>query len=382
MLFSEVVGQDEIKKSLIQTVKSGRISHAQLFTGSEGSGNLPMALAYAQYINCLNQSDIDSCGKCASCIKFQKLAHPDLNFAYPVATSSKIKAKPCSLDYISEWREALLQHPYLEFNNWISHLNIENKQAKIYVKDSDNLLKAVAYKNFEAKYKVVIIWHAEKMNTDAANKLLKLIEEPEPKTLILLLSDDSESIIKTILSRTQQIKFNSIDLKSLSDFIQKEDGLDKEKSDQIAAFSEGNFNIAKKLVQEGGNKSLYFDTFKNWMRICFKGKLPPIIDWVEEISAGGMGREERKTFLMYCLRLMRESIIKNYADDSLLRLSEEEKLFLESFSPYIHSHNIMILMDLINKSHYHIERNANPKTVFFNLSVNVIKLLRTKNVNL
>lgn len=382
MLFSEVVGQDEIKKSLIQTVKTGRISHAQLFSGSEGSGNLPMALAYAQYINCLNPSDSDSCGECVSCIKFQKLVHPDLSFSYPVATSNKVKTKPCSLDYITEWREALLQQPYIEFNNWVSLLNIENKQAKIYVKDSENLLKAVSYKNFEAKYKVVIIWHAEKMNADAANKLLKLIEEPEPKTLIILLSDDSESIIKTILSRTQQIKFNSIDLKPLSQYIQQNYGLDKEKSDQIAAFSDGNLNIAKKLAQEGGNQSLYFDTFKNWMRICFKGKLPAIIDWVEEISSSGMGREERKTFLMYCLRLMRESIIKNYADDSLLRLSDEEKLFLESFSPFIHSHNILVLMDLIDKSHYHIERNANPKTVFFNLSVNVIKLLRTKNVNL
>jgi DNA polymerase-3 subunit delta' len=382
MQFKNIVGQSDIKNRLIQTVKDGRISHAQLFAGGEGSGNLAMAIAYGQYINCLEPSENDSCGVCSSCAKYEKLVHPDLTFAFPVATSPKAPTKPVSNHYITDWREAVLANPYLEFDEWISKIDVANKQAKIYVNESTEILKSVVYKRFEAKYKVVIIWHAEKMNTEASNRLLKFIEEPQDNTLIIMVTDDSEKIIRTILSRTQHLNFNHIELDSLAAFLEEKFQLNAEKAMQVAAFSDGDYNSALRLIEMEGKETFFFETFKNWMRMCFAGKLPPLIDWVEEISAKTIGREQQKNFLTYALRIMRESIISNYADDELLRLSAGEKAFLNKFAPYIHTYNILEMNDLFNDAYYHIERNANPKLVFFNLSTRVTKLLRTKNVNL
>jgi DNA polymerase-3 subunit delta' len=380
MQFKHIIGQEEIKKRLIQSSKSGRISHAQLFVGGDGSGNLATAIAYAQYINCLSPLDTDSCGTCTSCVKYEKLAHPDLTFSYPVANKDS-KRKWVAKDFIAEWRSALLENPYLEYDEWFKKLEIENKQGAISVGESAEVLKSIIYKRFEAKYKVVIMWHAEKLNVDAANKLLKFIEEPADNTLILLITDEAEGLLRTILSRTQQIRFNPIDSESLAAYINKKYRLGEEKSAQIAAFSNGDYNIAVRLAEEGG-ESDYFDLFKQWMRMCFAGKLPPLIDWIEVISGKDYGREYRKNFIEYCLRLLRESIISNYADDSLLRLSPGEEQFLTKFAPFIHTNNVLEMIALFNDAHYHIVRNANPKMVFFHLSTRVTKLLRTKNVNL
>jgi DNA polymerase-3 subunit delta' len=382
MRFKKIIGQEDIKARLIQTVKDGRISHAQLFTGGDGSGNFAMAIAYGQFINCIDPTENDSCGVCSSCAKYEKLVHPDLTFAYPVATSAKVTAKPVSKHYITEWREAVLQNPYLEYDEWISKIEIENKVAMISVNESSEILKSVVYKRFEAKYKVVIVWHAEKMNTEASNRLLKFIEEPQDNTLIILVSDDSEKIIRTILSRTQHLKFNQIELDPLANYLKENCELSQEKAMQVAAFSDGDYNSALRLIEMEGKETFFFETFKNWMRMCFAGKLPPLIDWVEEISARSVGREQQKNFLSYALRLLRESIISNYADDDLLRLSSGEKAFLNKFAPFVHTGNILELNELFNEAHYHIGRNANPKLVFFNLSTRVTKLLRTKNVNL
>ncbi len=380
MQFKQIIGQEEIKKRLIQSSKSGRISHAQLFIGNEGSGNLAMAIAYAQYINCLQPTEEDSCGKCASCIKYEKLAHPDLTFSYPIINKD-FSRKWVSKDFIADWREAILENPYLEYTDWFKRLEFEIKQGIITVNESAEILRSIVYKRFEAKYKVIIMWHAEMLHTAAANKLLKFIEEPADNTLIILLTDSSEELLRTILSRTQQIRFNPISQEALSSFINQHYKLGEEKSAQIAAFSNGDYNAAVRLAEEGG-ESDYFELYKNWMRMCFAGKLPPIIDWIEIISGKEYGREYRKNFIEYCLRLLRESIISNYADDSLLRLSAGETQFLTKFAPFIHTNNVLQMIDLFNDAHYHIERNANPKLVFFHLSTRVTKLLRTKNVNL
>lgn len=380
MQFKNIIGQEEIKKRLIESSKTGRISHAQLFVGHEGSGNLAMAIAYAQYINCLQPNETDSCGTCSSCVKYEKLAHPDLTFSYPVANKDS-KRKWVSKDFIAEWRSTIIENPYLEYDEWFKKLEIENKQGAIPVGESAEVLKSIIYKRFEANYKVVIMWHAEKLNVDASNKLLKFIEEPSDNTLIILLTDDAEVLLKTILSRTQQIRFNPIDQTSLANFLDEKYQLGSEKSAQVAAFSNGDYNAAVRLAKQGG-ESDYFELFKNWMRMCFAGKLPPLMDWIEIISGKDYGREYRKNFIEYCLRLLRESIISNYADDSLLRLSPGEAQFLTKFAPFVHTNNVLQMIDLFNDAHYHIARNANPKLVFFHLSTRVTKLLRTKNVNL
>lgn len=322
-----------------------------------------MAIAYAQYINCLQPTEEDSCGKCASCIKYEKLAHPDLTFSYPIINKD-FSRKWVSKDFIADWREAILENPYLEYTDWFKRLEFEIKQGIITVNESAEILRSIVYKRFEAKYKVIIMWHAEMLHTAAANKLLKFIEEPADNTLIILLTDSSEELLRTILSRTQQIRFNPISQEALSSFINQHYKLGEEKSAQIAAFSNGDYNAAVRLAEEGG-ESDYFELYKNWMRMCFAGKLPPIIDWIEIISGKEYGREYRKNFIEYCLRLLRESIISNYADDSLLRLSAGETQFLTKFAPFIHTNNVLQMIDLFNDAHYHIERNANPKLVFF-----------------
>src|SRR5690606_17136804 len=220
--------QFSVKKKLIHTVKENRVSHAQLFLGSSGSGSLALAIAFAQYISCTNKTEEDSCGECSSCTKFQKLAHPDLHFAFPVASNKRVKDKPTSKDYIKEWREALMHSPYLNLNDWYQKIEIENKQGSISVHESADIIKALSYKTYESEYKTLIIWMPEKMNASTANKLLKQIEEPEQKTLILLVAEDEEQIISTVRSRTQLVKVPLLDQESIGNYLIREYGLQQE----------------------------------------------------------------------------------------------------------------------------------------------------------
>lgn len=377
MQFKEIVGHSEVKKRLIATVNEGRISHAQLFLGGEGSGNLPMAIAYAQYIACENKSDNDSCGNCSSCIKFEKLAHPDLHFVFPVTTNKSIKKDPVSSKFINEWRELVIEKKgYFTLPDLQEKLATENKQLIIPKDESVEILKTLSLKTYEAEYKTMIIWYPEKFNISSANKLLKILEEPPNKTLFILVAHDSEQIIPTILSRTQLVKVDKIKDADLISVLTDKFNLTENQATSITSFADGNFVTAQKIIEESSAEEFFYSHFTKWMRMGFVADVPGLINFSEESSK--LGREKQKQFLSYSLHIFRESLIQNYGDTSLNRVSSNENKFLEKFAPFIHGANCIDIIELFNDAIYHIERNANPKILFLDVSLKLTKLLRVK----
>lgn len=377
MQFKEIVGHSEVKKRLIATVNEGRISHAQLFLGGEGSGNLPMAIAYAQYIACENKSDNDSCGNCSSCVKFEKLAHPDLHFVFPVATNKSIKKDPVSSKFINEWRELVIEKKgYFTLPDLQEKLATENKQLIIPKDESVEILKTLSLKTYEAEYKTMIIWYPEKFNISSANKLLKILEEPPNKTLFILVAHDSEQIIPTILSRTQLVKVDKIKDADLISVLTDKFNLTENQATSITSFADGNFVTAQKIIEESSAEEFFYSHFTKWMRMGFVADVPGLINFSEESSK--LGREKQKQFLSYSLHIFRESLIQNYGDTSLNRVSSNENKFLEKFAPFIHGANCIEIIELFNDAIYHIERNANPKILFLDVSLKLTKLLRVK----
>ena len=376
MKFADVIGQDEIKKRLIQTVNDGRISHAQLFLGPEGSGNLAMALAYARYIFCSQKGEHDACGTCSSCIKFNKLVHPDLHFVFPVNTTKSVTKAATSSKFLTEWREAVLANPYQNLFGWLEHIGIENKQGVINVQESQEILRNLSLKAFEGEYKIVIIWMAEKVNPSAANKLLKIIEEPPEKTVFLLVAESQEQMLTTILSRTQLVKFNPILPEKLKEAIISEYGVSPEEATGLAHLAGGNFLEAGRLLKDSEDLSFNRETFIQWMRSCYSRDVVTLVPWVDEFSR--IGRERQKNFLRYGLHLFRECLMLHYGDEELLRVEGKESQFIRKFYPFVNGGNAIPLTELFNEAYYAIERNGNPKILFLDLTLNVIKLLRQK----
>ncbi|MFO7827518.1 MAG: DNA polymerase III subunit delta [Bacteroidales bacterium] len=374
MQFREVIGHQDIKARLIRTIKENRISHAQLFLGNEGSGNLALAIAYAQYIACLNKQEDDSCGVCPSCQKFKKLIHPDLHFVYPVATSKTVKKDPVSDDYISQWRNIIIENPYINQNKWYGIIDIENKQGIINKNESYEILRKLNLKTFESEYKFMIIWLPEKMNMYAANKLLKFIEEPPDKTLFLMVSENSEQILPTILSRTQLIKIPKIDSDSLYTAICDRFGVNPEKAHDIVHLSNGNFFEALNLIQAEDDDHENFERFTSLMRLAYQRKLVEIIDWVDEIAR--IGREKQKSFLSYALRLLRENFMLNINRKEIVYLTKKELDFSKNFSQFINQENVGPLYEVFNRAHADIEMNAYNKIVFLDSALKIIKLIK------
>jgi len=376
MQFKDVIGHKEVKQRLINSVKEGRISHAQLFLGKEGSGNLSMAIAYAQFISCLERTDQDSCGVCSSCIKFQKLIHPDLHFVYPVAANAEVKEKPISAKFLTYWREAIIEDSYLSLAKWQSKLETGNKQLLISKYESEAILRTLSLKTYESEFKIMIIWYPEKFNISSANKLLKILEEPPAKTLFILVAQDAEQIISTILSRTQLVKVGRIKEEELQNELISRYSIEQSAAHKIAHLSDGNFIEAKKLIEQSAAEDIFYTLFVTWMRSAFKGDVPGLITWTEEIASTSFGREKQKQFLNYGLHVFRESLITNYGNDELSRVANNETGFLNNFAPYIHGANCLEIIELFNDASYHIERNVNPKILFLDVSLKLTKLLR------
>lgn len=370
MLFKEIIGQQAVKERLVRSYKEGRISHAQLFLGPQGSGSLPMALAYAQFISCTNKQEDDSCGSCSSCVKYNKLVHPDLHFVYPVALSKDVKT---STDVAVEWREAFLDNPYITLFSWFEQLAAENKQAVIGTEESAEILRKLSLTTYEAEYKIMIIWQAEKMNPSAANKLLKILEEPPDKTLFLLVCENEDQLLRTIVSRTQLVKINKISDSDLMNALVSLHGQTAEAAEKISHLADGSYAEALLLVSENENAGQNLASFQKLMRASLKFDPKAVISWIEEINAGG--RERQKNFLNYALHILRESAMMNYGDDSLVKLSADEQEFVKKFSPFIHGANIERFIEELNKAHFHMERNASAKILFMDLAFKFNELL-------
>lgn len=374
MYFKDVIGQQEVKDRLLHSVRENRVSHALLFLGSEGSGNLPLALAFAQYLVCENRSTEDSCGKCPGCIKMKKLVHPDVTFSFPV-TTLKLK-NPKSVDYIGDWRKAVLANPYLGYNEWITELDSENKQGNISVDESADILSRLSLKSVEAPYKIVIIWLAEKMNAPAANKLLKIIEEPPEQTFFFLVSDNYEQILPTILSRLQLVKVKKIGDEEMAQALMQIHSLSGESAQKIAHRAGGNYLEAINLIHHHDEEQNENKRFLEWMRACLKMNLKSINDLTQELAE--TSREQQKLFLQNSLHILRECLMINYADRSMIRLEGDELDSFKKFSTFVNGKNAERFIEEFNQAHFHLERNANFKILFADLSLKVNSLLHIK----
>ena len=377
MKFNDIYGLEEEKKRLVQTVKENRISHAQLFLGGEGSGNLALALAYAQYINCQNKKDGDSCGTCPSCIKYEKLIHPDLHFIFPVAKVKEVKDKEVSSQnafYLEKWREALAEKDYhLSTGEWYEKIGIENKQGMINTNDARSILDTLNYKSYEAEYKVMVIWMVEYLYHAAAPRLLKILEEPPEKTLFLLIANHSDQIISTILSRSQTIKISPYGEKALQQYLMEKMNADREQAQRAAKLSNGDLLAARHFIRSSEIEEFNFEQFRQWMRICFTADFIAINEFVGKVSK--LVRERQKSFLHFGMDIVRKSMLLNYSGEQVVRLSDMENKFVRDFSPFINEKNLDPLYEELNNAIYHIERNAKPEILFTDLSIKVSRLL-------
>ena len=382
MLFSEILGQDYIKSHLTKSATLGRIPHAQLFVGPEGSGTLPMAMAYAQYVLCGNIGD-ENVGANTSCnLKFESIAHPDLHFIYPTITTEDVKTKPKSIDFIGDWRKFVKENPYGSLFDWYNFLGAGNKQGEIRVDDAQEMLKSLSLKSYEGGYKVMIVWMADKLNISASNKLLKLLEEPTDKTLFILISENEENIIQTIRSRCQVLHFNGLPEKVIAQTLLENQNIETKTATKIAHQAQGNFNKALQLLQTD-NEDLHFEQwFVNWVRSAFKAKgnaaaIHDLIAWSEQIAA--LGRETQKKFLHFCINMFRQALLLNYEAPSLVYLEPQvEKFKLENFAPFVNENNIQAIFKALSDAMYHIERNGNAKIILTDLSIQLTRLIHKK----
>ncbi len=385
MFFKDILGLSHIKNHLTLSADAGRIPHAQLFVGPEGSGLLPMALAYAQYVICNNTNSENEGGEIACNIKFNSFSHPDLHFAFPVANSDKAKSHAISDNYIQEWRNFMAEQPYGNLFDWYRLIEIEKKQGQIGVDEAQNILKKLSLKSYEGGYKVMIIWMAERMNTAASNKLLKLIEEPPDKTIFLLLCQDEEQIIQTIKSRCQVLHFPPLAEEAVvSGLIDK--GATKEEAMRIAHEANGNFNKALDLFHNDSEDLVFEKWFVQWVRSAFKAKgnkaaIHELILWSEELAK--TGRETQKKFLHYCIMVMRQALLLNYGTEELTYMKIHVDGFqLKKFAPFIHENNILPIIEELENAIYHVERNGNAKIIFTDLSIKLTRLLHKKTSSL
>jgi len=375
MNFSQIPGQKEIKAKLLRSVKEERVSHAQLFTGPEGCGSMALALAYARYVSCENRTDYDSCGTCKSCVKYEKLIHPDLHFVFPVIKGKKA-TDPVSDNYLEEWREFVKRSPYFTLNNWMDSIEVGNAQGMIFASEASEIIKKLSLKTFESDYKIMIIWLPEKMHQATANKLLKMIEEPPEKTLFLLVSEEPDKVIPTILSRCQLVKVPSFNSSDIKKYLTDRFSIAPDKASDISRVSNGNITRAIELCENEDSSLANLERFKSLMRFAWKRDIVSIINWSEEIST--TGREAQKNFISFSMRLLRENLMLslNQLKNSLVSLTGEEATFSKNFHPFINQNNIYPLTEEFNLVYSHIESNGNAKIIFLDLALKVTRLIR------
>jgi len=375
MNFSQFPGQKETISRLIRSVKEERVSHAQLFTGPEGCGSLALALAYARYVSCENRSDDDSCGTCKSCVKYEKMIHPDLHFVFPVIKNKK-DYEPVSDSFIEEWRLFVKKSPFFTLNNWLDSIEVGNAQGMIFASEAGEIIRKLNLKTFESDFKIMVISLPEKMHPSAANKLLKMIEEPPEKTLFLLVSDEPDKVLPTILSRCQLVRIPAFTSDEIRKYLVSAFSAEEKKTAEIARVSNGNIIRAAELLFNEDSTLVNLENFKKLMRFAWKRDIISVVAWSEEIAQ--TGREAQKSFILYSLRILRENLMLSMGQlgNKLVFLAGEEALFSENFHPFIRQDNIYNLTDEFSLAHSHIEANGNARIIFLDLGLKVTRLIR------
>lgn len=374
MKFSEITGHKEIIQSLRSLADSGKLPHAFLFSGISGIGKLRTARALAQYIHCRNHINGDSCGECPSCIQHQNHNNPDLHFIYPVV---KKEGTLISKDLISQWREMLDENSYMPPEKWNEIIKAGNSQPSIYVNESEEIVSRASLSAFQEDYKIFIIWQPEKMRLEAANKLLKIIEEPFEDTIFILVSNNDSKILPTIQSRTQRFNFKPLsefDLKKL--LIEK--GVNNDLAEDAARISEGSLQKADNIACHPDEMIEFSNFFKEIMRSAYALKAKSLKSLSEETTS--FGREKLLRFLNYCGRMIRENYIYNYSIPSIILMTQEEKSFSKKFAPFIHDGNVELIAEEISRAAHDIERNGNSKIVMYDLMLLMSRLVRKPKV--
>ncbi len=376
MQFKDIIGQEEIKRKLIRSVQENRVPHAQMLVGPSGNGKLALVLAYAQYIMCQNRTETDSCGVCPACQKMSKYIHPDMHFVVPTAPTKKIKDNESDL-FIENWRDYLAKcEGYASEEDWYLHLDIENKQGFISVRDAKTLIHKLNFKAFEGSFKIVVIWMAEKLRDDTANKMLKMLEEPPERTFFLLVAEDPEGILATIKSRTVMTRVPRIGTNDIQSSLSERIGVESETAKDIALIANGNWIAAKKMSQNNDDYKYNFHIFQQWMRLCFKNKIPELIDFSDNLK--DLGREKQKNLLSYSLSVVHNAFLINNGLANNVLLPDDEKQFCSNFAPFIKNENAATIANLLNESISQIEQNAYASLLFTNLSLKLCILLRQK----
>lgn len=367
--FKDVVGQEEVKQLLTGSVRSGKVPHALLFTGVSGSGKLPLALAFARYLLCQHPLPDDSCGNCASCRMVDRLAHPDLHFAFPIIKKKAGRDSVCD-DFLPQWREMLERDPYVGLQQWMRRIDAGNQQPQIYVRESDEIQRKLSLKSSQGGYKVMLVWLPEKMNVDCANKLLKLLEEPPVKTVFLLVSEQLDMLLSTIVSRTQRVNLHPLSDQEIEGFLRIRYSLVEEDARDIAHRSAGSLLKAMENIQLSEENRLCFDLFVNLMRMAYKRDIRSLKAWSEQVA--GMGRERQKNLLEYCQRMVRENFIMNFRHPEMVYMNPDEESFSVRFAPFINERNIFQIMALLEEAQTHIEQNVSARMVFFDMALRMI----------
>jgi len=371
MQFKQIIGQEQIKHQLIQTVAENRVSHAQLFLSCDGSGALPLAIAYAQYLNCLDKKADDSCGVCSSCRKYERYIHPDLHFSYPFFASKDVKT---AVDVLDDWRRMLLEDAYFDMDIWRSKLSAENKQANINIAECHDIIKKLSYKAFEAETKVLIMWLPEYLDKEG-NALLKIIEEPPANTLFLLVANNQEQILSTLLSRTQIVKIPKLPHAVVETYLMETQGLSENQATEYSFLADGNLIEAKQLVVTTHNENA--DSFAEWLRMGYGNRVLDMTVFVEQLA--GWGRENQKNFLKYGISFLRECALLISGADELVKLPLNALDTAKKLSTHVLTLPMAeAIISELEKAHYHVERNANPKILFLDVSLQLVKIIKFK----
>ena len=375
VFFKDIIGQSTVIDRLRRSVDDNKLAHALLISGPQGNGKLPIAITLANYLLC-GKSGGDACGVCPTCVKLGKYIHSDLHFVFPVKKKKGSDSAPVSDDYITEWRELLSKNPYFSYDDWLVKLDVENQQPMIYERESAEILHKLSMQSREGGWKVVIIWLPEKMKEACSNKLLKIIEEPPQKTLFLLVSEEPDKIIATILSRTQRIDVPRIAMGDVENALVARYGLSLNDAKVVAQQSGGNWEKAEEQLSVNEEKALYLDLFMQLMRVAYARNIRDMKTWSEQVAA--LGRERQKRLLDYCQRMIRENFIMNFREEEMIYMSQAERNFSVRFSPFVNERNIFGIMEELSEAQRHIEQNVNAKMVFFDMSLRMIVWIKNR----
>jgi DNA polymerase III subunit delta' len=365
MKFNDIIGQDSTKQLLKGIIEGGRMPHALLLLAPQGSGGLPLALAYAQYVLCENRTDGEPCGRCANCVKAEKMIHPDIHYSYPT-----IGPKTIATHVLKEWRAAIAENPYMNANQWLEKMDADNKQGNIPVAECTEIVKKLSLKTYEAEYKILIMWLPEYLGKEG-NRLLKMIEEPPDQTLFILVAENQDLILNTILSRCQLVKAAPLSFDDLKNGLVLR-GITSGEAEAIAPLADGDFNAALTLARQAENDNA--QAFLEWMRKCYAGNGVDLVTWTDKFATAG--REKQKLFLRYGLHFLRELMILTTTGSENLRLRGTELATALKMKSIVSFEKIEPMAHLFDECSYHIERNANPKVLFLDASIRMNKILR------